>query len=235
MQEYDVRANWKLLVENSVDDYHLVTHARDLAQLHGNSASISPCPRAMVLPTQGRRQDLGNGHFTTDNSNFRGRPVANVDFGLWRRGEGRDRGDPRASWSRGSARRGPAASANTNRNLMIFPNLVIRRLVGDRAHFFPDGPGKMHVIAWALGPSRNRKRSARAACDASSRSSAPAASPRPTTSTRSSGAAGLRQLARGAAGPTSRAAWAARRSELNSDEHLRVFWRRWHELMELRA
>ena len=25
VQEYDIKANWKLLVENSVDDYHLVT------------------------------------------------------------------------------------------------------------------------------------------------------------------------------------------------------------------
>ncbi len=29
-----------------------------------------------VLPTKGLAVDLGNGHFTTDNVNFRGRPVA---------------------------------------------------------------------------------------------------------------------------------------------------------------
>ncbi len=29
-----------------------------------------------MLPTKGFAVDLGNGHFTTDNVNFRGRPVA---------------------------------------------------------------------------------------------------------------------------------------------------------------
>ena len=29
-----------------------------------------------MLPTRGKAVELGNGHFTTDNVNFRGRPVA---------------------------------------------------------------------------------------------------------------------------------------------------------------
>ena len=29
-----------------------------------------------MLPTRGKAVELGNGHFTTDNINFRGRPVA---------------------------------------------------------------------------------------------------------------------------------------------------------------
>jgi phenylpropionate dioxygenase-like ring-hydroxylating dioxygenase large terminal subunit len=37
VQEYDVAANWKLMVENSVDDYHF-PRPGDLAQLHGKPA-----------------------------------------------------------------------------------------------------------------------------------------------------------------------------------------------------
>ncbi len=35
-----------------------------------------PKEEGLVLPTRGKAVELGNGHFTTDNINFRGRPVA---------------------------------------------------------------------------------------------------------------------------------------------------------------
>ncbi len=54
------------------------------------------------------------------------------------------------------ARLGPERAkrvCDTNRNLVIFPNLVLNdgSSVTVRT-FFPDGAGKMHVTAWALGP-----------------------------------------------------------------------------------
>lgn len=76
-QEYDVAANWKLMVENSVDDYHLPsTHSTWLNYMANSGVKIAVPKDGMVLPTHGRAIDLGNGHFTTDNINFRGRPVA---------------------------------------------------------------------------------------------------------------------------------------------------------------
>src|SRR5207253_5156416 len=52
--------------------------------------------------------------------------------------------------------------ADTNRNLVIFPNLVINdgSSVTVRT-FYPEGAGKMHVTAWALGPAEESE-SARA-------------------------------------------------------------------------
>src|ERR1044071_742167 len=42
-QEYDIKANWKLLVENSVDDYHLVTtHATWLNYMRNSGVNIAP-------------------------------------------------------------------------------------------------------------------------------------------------------------------------------------------------
>src|SRR5262249_34066192 len=78
VQEYDVAANWKLMVENSVDDYHLpATHSTWLNFMANSGVKIEPPKEeGLVLPTRGKAVELGNGHFTTDNINFRGRPVA---------------------------------------------------------------------------------------------------------------------------------------------------------------
>ena len=76
VQEYDIKANWKLLVENSVDDYHLVTtHSTWLNYMRNSGVNVTPT-KGHMLPTQGFGIDLGNGHLTTDNPNYRGRPVA---------------------------------------------------------------------------------------------------------------------------------------------------------------
>ena len=49
-------------------------------------------------------------------------------------------------------RRARGRVADTNRNLVVFPNLVINdgSSVTVRT-FYPQGPDKMHVTAWALG------------------------------------------------------------------------------------
>src|SRR5262245_1916349 len=78
VQEYDVGANWKLMVENSVDDYHLPsTHSTWLNFMANSGVKIEPPKEeGLVLPNRGKAVELGYGHFTTDNINFRGRPVA---------------------------------------------------------------------------------------------------------------------------------------------------------------
>jgi phenylpropionate dioxygenase-like ring-hydroxylating dioxygenase large terminal subunit len=73
VQEYDIKANWKLLVENSVDDYHLVTtHSTWLNYMRNSGVNVTPA-KGHMLPTKGFGKDLGNGHLTTDNPNYRGR------------------------------------------------------------------------------------------------------------------------------------------------------------------
>ena len=148
----DIRANWKLLVENSVDDYHLIsTHSTWLNYMRNSGVNVTP-PKGELLPTRGFGRDLGNGHLTTDNPNYRGRPVAR-----WISVYGEDaKADIDALRNElverlGSAR--AARVADTNRNLAIFPNLVINdgSSVTVR-HFYPVAPDRMHVTAWALGP-----------------------------------------------------------------------------------
>ena len=55
VQEYDVKGNWKLMVENSVDDYHLPTTHWTWLNFMKNSGVVMEPPKGagMVLPTKG--------------------------------------------------------------------------------------------------------------------------------------------------------------------------------------
>jgi p-cumate 2,3-dioxygenase alpha subunit len=152
-QEYDIRANWKLLVENSFDDYHLVsTHSTWLDYLKNSGVEMKRPEKGHMLPAHGVGKDLGNGHAVVDNVNFRGRPVAR-----WIPLYG-DEAKPELERIRAElvARLGEQRAtrvADTNRNLLVFPNLVL--LDGSAVSvrtFHPLGPDRMRVTAWALGP-----------------------------------------------------------------------------------
>ena len=127
-------------------------HALDLAQLHAQLRRQHHAAKGHLLPTKGFGKDLGNGHLTTDNPNYRGRPVAK-----WISVYGEEaKADIDAIRDELVERLGEARAArvaDTNRNLCIFPNLVINdgSSVTVR-NFFPVAPGHMKVIAWALGP-----------------------------------------------------------------------------------
>src|SRR5436305_3475521 len=152
-QEYDIRANWKLLVENSYDDYHLLTtHATWLDYLKSSGVEVKRPEKGHMLPSHGLGKDLGHGHGTTDNVNFRGRPVA-----AWIPIYG-EAAKPELERIRAELpqRLGPERAkrvADTDRNLLIFPSLVL--LDGSSVSirsFQPIAPDRMRVRAWALGP-----------------------------------------------------------------------------------
>ena len=233
-QEYDVAANWKLMVENSVDDYHLPsTHSTWLAYMSNSGVKIEVPKDGLVLPTKGLAIDLGNGHFTTDNVNFRGRPVA-----AWIPIYGEEAKPEIAAIREELVQRlGPERAkrvADTNRNLVIFPNLVINdgSSVTIRT-FYPDGVGKMHVTAWALGPAEENERARARRLDAFLTFYGPGGFATPDD------VEALELVQQGLAN------WQDDRwsemsrgmgkedEQLNSDEHhLRIFWRRWNQLME---
>jgi len=234
VQEYDVAANWKLMVENSVDDYHLPsTHSTWLNFMANSGVKIQPRKEeGLVLPTRGLAVELGNGHFTTDNINFRGRPVAKWIplYGEAAKGE---IGEIREELvSRLGAERAMRV-ADTNRNLVIFPNLVINdgSSVTVRT-FYPEGAAKMHVTAWALGPVEESASARARRLDAFLAFYGPGGFATPDD------VEALELVQQGLAN------WADDRwsemsrgmgretEQLNSDEHhLRIFWRRWNELM----
>src|SRR5512140_1689026 len=153
VQEYDIRANWKLLVENSFDDYHLLTtHSTWLNYMKSSGVEIKRPPKGHLMPSHGVGKALGNGHAVIDNENFRGRPVAK-----WIPLYGED-AKPEIDRLRAElvARLGEARArrvADTNRNLVVFPNLVVNdgSSVTIRT-FHPTAPDRMEVTAWALGP-----------------------------------------------------------------------------------
>jgi p-cumate 2,3-dioxygenase alpha subunit len=153
MQEYAIRANWKLLVENSFDDYHLMsTHSTWLDYMKKSGVAIPKPAKGHVMPAHGVGKVLGNGHAVIDNENFRGRPVAK-----WIPPYG-DEAKPEIEKIRAELveRLGEARArrvADTNRNLVVFPNLVVNdgSSVTVRT-FHPTAPDRMEVSAWALGP-----------------------------------------------------------------------------------
>ena len=152
-QEYSIRANWKLLVENSFDDYHLMsTHKTWLDYMKRSGVEIPKPPKGHVMPAHGVGRALGNGHAVIDNENFRGRPVAKwiPIYGESAKPEiERIRAEVFARLGEVRGRR----VCDTNRNLVVFPNLVVNdgSSVTIRT-FHPTAPDEMEVTAWALGP-----------------------------------------------------------------------------------
>jgi phenylpropionate dioxygenase-like ring-hydroxylating dioxygenase large terminal subunit len=233
-QEYDVGANWKLMVENSVDDYHLpTTHSTWLNYMSNSGVKIDRPQEGHVLPTHGVAVDLGQGHFTTDNINFRGRPVAKW-IPIYGEGAKSEIDAIRAELVERLGEARARRVADTNRNLVIFPNLVINdgSSVTVRT-FFPEGVNKMHVTAWALGPVEESQDARARRLDAFLTFYGPGGFATPDD------VEALELVQQGLANwqddrwsEMSRG-MGREEDQLNSDEHhLRIFWRRWNQMME---
>ncbi len=240
VQEYEVKGNWKLMVENSVDDYHLLaTHSTWLNYMRNSGVNIAP-PKGsgLLLPTKGYGRDLGNGHLTTDNPNFRGRPVAK-----WISVYGEEaKADIDAIRGELVKRLGEARAGrvmDTNRNLSIFPNLIINDGSAVTVRFFyPLGPDRMRVVAWALGPveETEAQRARRLYAFLTFYGPGGFATPDDVAALEAAqqGYQAWREvpwndMSRGMAkGPEE--------EQLHTDEgHLRVFWRKWAEMMGRRG
>ncbi len=154
-QEYSIRANWKLLTENSIDGYHaMTTHASYFDILMNSTDNMSAGTGG------GFGYDLGNGHAVLEYAAPWGRPVAQWIPGWGEAGKteiarqydklvqlyGKDRAD---------------RIALKNRNLFIFPNLVVNDIMALTVRtYFPMAP-----TTWSSTPGRwrrTRKRHGRA-------------------------------------------------------------------------
>ncbi len=232
-QEYDIRANWKLLVENSFDDYHLLsTHSTWLNYLKNSGVEMKRPDEGHLLPAHGVGKVLGNGHAVIDNINFRGRPVAR-----WIPIYG-EAAKPEIEHIRaelvgrlGEAR--AARVADTNRNLVVFPNLVLNdgSSVTIRT-FHPLAPDRMQVRACALGPKEESATARAVRLDSFLTFYGPGgfATPDDIEALESvqTGIASFREI------PWSvmTRGMAKEGEQLNTDElHLREFWIQWDKLM----
>jgi p-cumate 2,3-dioxygenase alpha subunit len=234
-QEYDIRANWKLLVENSVDDYHLPTaHATWLNYMRNSGVDVRPSKESgALLPTKGLGRDLGNGHLAIDNPNYRGRPVA-AWIAIYGEEAKPDIAAIRAELVTRLGEARAARVADTNRNLVIFPNLVINdgSSVTVRT-FYPGAPDHMQVRSQALGPIEETEAQRARRLDAFLTFYGPGGFATPDD------VAALELVQQGLAAwrevPYSDLSRGMHRgsNHLDTDEeHIRVFWRRWRDLVE---
>ncbi len=233
VQEYEIAGNWKLLVENSFDDYHLLTtHITWLGYLKDAGVEMKrPDEAGVLLPAKGLGKDLGNGHACVDNVNFRGRPVAR-----WIPIYGED-AKPEMAAIRDElvARLGPQRAArvcDTNRNLVVFPNLVLNDGSSVTIRTFqPMAPDRMKVTAWALGPVEELREARARRLDFFLTFYGPGGFATPDD------VEALEMVQQGLA--ASEVEWSVvsrgmnkTGDQLNTDElHLRAFWRRWNALM----
>ncbi|HTW87582.1 MAG TPA: aromatic ring-hydroxylating dioxygenase subunit alpha [Candidatus Binataceae bacterium] len=146
-QSYSFRANWKLLVENSIDGYHLrSTHHTYLEYLRSVGADLGG------RPFRGHARALGNGHGVIEHSGPMGRPCA-----LWepRWGEEvkREIAALRARLVERFGEQRAERIAEWNRNLLIYPNLIVNDIMSLTVRtFYPITPGYLEVSAWAMMP-----------------------------------------------------------------------------------
>ena len=145
-QEYSIKANWKLLVENSVDGYHAEsTHATYLDYLMNTNGSLSATKLA------GKGYDLGNGHAVIEYSAPWGRPVAQW-IPMW--GE-EGKAEIARVYDELESRLGKERAdqvSGLNRNMIIFPNLVINDIMAITVRtFYPVAPDQMMVNGFAMG------------------------------------------------------------------------------------
>jgi len=143
--EYSVRANWKLLVENSFDGYHAVTtHQRYFEMV---MAARGPLDMEGFYQTRGI--DLGNGHAVVTGSVSGGK---NMGRPLSAGAEA----EREARFTRLAAKYGAGwvDRMRGTRNLVIFPNLVVIDLVMGVIvrKIDPVSESYMEVSGWELVP-----------------------------------------------------------------------------------
>ncbi len=149
-QNYSMRANWKLLVENSMDGYHArTTHQRYFDYLVETGLD----PAKVKRRRGGRGHSLGNGHAVIQSEPLWGRPIARwaPNFGAEKKAELEH---VQQQFEARFGKEWAYQITQTSRNLFIFPNLIINDIMAITIRtFFPVSPDYMEVSAWALAPS----------------------------------------------------------------------------------
>ena len=155
VQEYSIRANWKLLVENSYDGFHAIpTHETyfDYLTKHIGPDHVAKAKANISTPGASRALDFGNGHAAIESIAGWGRPIAR-SIPPWGE-EGKAKAE--ALMKELEARVGPERAVrigDRDRNIGIFPNLVLNDIMAITVRtFYPIAPNLMEVNSWALAP-----------------------------------------------------------------------------------
>jgi p-cumate 2,3-dioxygenase alpha subunit len=227
-QEYAIDANWKLLLENSIDGYHGVpTHQTYFEYLRSRDGAA---PRAIKVGAVGWVNNLGNGHVVGESLGETpwGRPYARWVPGFGEEARGEIEGFQKEIIERLGSERG-AVVATGDRNLAIFPNLVINDIMAITVRtFYPKGPGRMSVNSWALAPvgEATSSRSRRLRNYVEFLGPAGFATPDDVEMLESA----QRGYATGGWNDVSRGMLLEKQSK-TEELALRTFWRRWHQML----
>jgi phenylpropionate dioxygenase-like ring-hydroxylating dioxygenase large terminal subunit len=143
--EYSADANWKLFVENSLDGYHLlpvhITYFEYLEKVEGSRPILGSLNEAI---------DLGNGHAAVKMRGPWARPVARWTPALGE--QNRERLED--AYAELVRKHGPERAdliGRVDRNVMIFPNLIILDLMGIVVRSItPTSAGHTKVTQWSL-------------------------------------------------------------------------------------
>jgi p-cumate 2,3-dioxygenase alpha subunit len=156
-QEYSVRANWKLLCENSADGYHaLPTHKTYFDYvLEVNQVNLGELSEDLSIA-----RDLGNGHAVTEKAGMYpwGRPVAKW-APLWGEEGKKEIEQVRRRLVERFGEERAKRIAEHDFNMIIFPNLVINNIMAVVIRtFYPLAPNYMNVTQWCIGPKEENER-----------------------------------------------------------------------------
>ena len=151
-QTYCAKANWKLLQENSADGYHAdTTHASYMDYIKAREGAVLNMYAAKGF---GRVRNLGRGHAVSESiwGTPWGRPCAR-SMPSW----GDDiKAELDAVFEQMAARLGRERAdfiCHGDRNLLIFPNLVVNDVGALTIRtFYPGAPDYFEITAWALAP-----------------------------------------------------------------------------------
>ena len=153
---YSIRANYKYLIENSYDGYHVVpTHASYIeyltARARGTGDAAMVAGTAAGFRSRGSAKGVGNGHGLLASFVPTGRPVAHW-LEVW---GPKVKEQVDANYARLLAKYGKERAdylAIMQKNLVIFPNLVINDNVGLTVRAIePVSANHITVRAWGLG------------------------------------------------------------------------------------
>jgi len=143
IHNYSMRANWKLLMENSCDGYHGFTVHQTYFEMMMN---LGVTPGLAADMGNGSGRELGNGHAVAESPEL-GMPLMSEEILAATSGR---RADTVARLGENHTKK----MLNTTRNLILFPNMALIDLnFGIQVRtMFPTAPDRTEITGWQLMP-----------------------------------------------------------------------------------
>jgi p-cumate 2,3-dioxygenase alpha subunit len=160
VHEYAVNGNYKYMCENSYDGYHApFTHPSyfnflgDVLKGSGDAQAVEQLNTLLKrYQTSGTGWGVGRGHGLFEVLVPNGRPVA-YWIPSWGAEVKQEIESVRARLEQRLGTERARRIAELHRNLVIFPNLILNDHVATTVRVVqPEGPGRMRVTAYAIGP-----------------------------------------------------------------------------------